>query len=127
MQGNNKNQKLVKARYTAERKKAGRRERGSALLVCEGKCTEPFYIQGLLKHLDISPASVEIIEGQSNSNAVAVVDRARQRFDQKPADRVFVLIDSEQADLARALQQCATPLQRESKKRDFLEFGLNPF
>jgi hypothetical protein len=127
MQGNNKNQKLVKARHTAERKKAGRRERGSALLVCEGKCTEPFYLQGILEHLDISAASVEIIEGQSNSNAVAVVNRARQRFDQVPRDRVFVLIDSEQADLARALQQCATPLQRESKKRDFLKFGLNPF
>jgi hypothetical protein len=57
----NKNPKLVKARIKAERKKASRRERGTALVVCEGKCTEPFYVQGLLKHLEISVASVEII------------------------------------------------------------------
>jgi hypothetical protein len=127
MQGNNnKNRKLAKARHKAERKKAGRRERGSALLVCEGKCTEPFYLQGLLKHLDISSASVEIIEGQSNSNAVAVVNRARQRFDQVPRDRVFVVIDAEQADLPRALQQCVTPLQRENKKKVLPEVRIEP-
>ena len=94
MSGNqNKNQKLVKARISTERKNVCRRERGSALLVCEGKCTEPCYLQGLLRYLEISAASVEIIEGQTNSNAVAVVKRARQRFEQVPRDRVFALID----------------------------------
>jgi hypothetical protein len=81
-----KNRHLAKERTRAERKKAGRREKGSALLVCEGKCTEPFYLQGLLQYLDVSTANVEIIEGQSRSNAVAVINRARQRFDTAPRE-----------------------------------------
>ena len=126
MPGNSTNYKLAKTRLKAERKNAGRRERSSALLVCEGKCTEPFYLRGLLQHLDISAASVEIIEGQSKCNAVAVVNRARQRFDQVPRDRVFVLIDAEQADLAKALLHCNTPLQRESKKKELPEIRIEP-
>lgn len=42
-----KHRQLAKERTKAERKKAGRRESGSALLVCEGECTEPFYLKGL--------------------------------------------------------------------------------
>ncbi len=122
----NKNPKLVKARIKAERKKASRRERGTALVVCEGKCTEPFYVQGLLKHLEISVASVEIIKGQKNSNAVAVVNRARQRFEQVPRDRVFALIDAEQADLTKALKQCEKPLQHENKKKEIPEIRIEP-
>lgn len=117
---------LAKERARAERKKTGRRERGSALLVCEGKCTEPFYLHGLLQHLDISTANVEIIEGQSRSNAVAVVNRARQRFEAAPRDRVFVLIDTEQADLAQALKLCKTPLQRENKKKGLPLIHIEP-
>ena len=67
-----KHRHLAKERVRAERKKAGRHEKGSALLVCEGKCTEHFYLHGLLQYLGISTANVEIIEGQSRSNAVAV-------------------------------------------------------
>jgi len=122
----NKNPKLVKARISTERKKVCRRERGSALLVCEGKCTEPCYLQGLLRYLEISAASVEIIEGQTNSNAVAVVKRARQRFDQVPRDRVFALIDAEQADLTKALKQCEKPLQHENKKKEIPEIRIEP-
>lgn len=36
---NAKRGRLAKERAKAERKKAGRRETGSALLVCEGECT----------------------------------------------------------------------------------------
>lgn len=121
-----KHRQLAKERVKAERKKAARRESGSALLVCEGQCTEPFYLQGLLQHLGINAASVEIIEGQSKSNAVAVVNRARQRFEQIPRDRVFVLIDAEQDDLALALKLCKTPLQRANKKKGLPEIGIEP-
>jgi hypothetical protein len=121
-----KHRHLAKERARAERKKVSRRERGSALLVCEGKCTEPHYLNGLLQHLDISTANVEIIEGQSQSNAVAVVNRARQRFDSAPRDRVFVLIDTEQADLSQALKLCKTPLQRENKKKGLPLIHIEP-
>ncbi|EQD57642.1 CRISPR-associated protein, Csm2 family, partial [mine drainage metagenome] len=105
-----RHRQLAKERAKAERKRDSRREKSSALLVCEGKCTEPFYLQGLLQHLGINAASAEIVEGQSKSNALAVVNRARQRFTQVPRDRVFVLIDGEQADMARALKLCLTPV-----------------
>jgi hypothetical protein len=121
-----KQRQLAKERARAERKKAGRSEKGSALLVCEGKCTEPRYLHGLLRHLDISTANVEIIEGQSRSNAVAVVTRARQRFETAPRYRVFVLIDTEQADLPQALKQCKTPLQRENKKKGHPLIRIEP-
>ncbi len=121
-----KHRRLAKEQAKTERKKAGRRETGSALLVCEGECTEPFYLHGLLQHLDINAASVEIIEGQTASNAVAVVNRARQRFDQVPRDRVFVLIDAEQKDLPQALKLCQTPVQRANKKKGLPEIRIEP-
>lgn len=121
-----KHRRLAKEQAKTTRKKAGRRETGSALLVCEGECTEPFYLHGLLQHLDINAASVEIIEGQTASNAVAVVNRARQRFDQVPRDRVFVLIDAEQKDLPQALKLCHTPVQRANKKKGLPEIRIEP-
>jgi hypothetical protein len=123
---NAKRGRLAKERAKAERKKAGRRETGSALLVCEGECTEPYYLRGLLHHFGINSASVEVLPGQSNSNAVAVVNRARERFEQVPRDRVFVLIDAEQADLDQALKICETPLQRGNQKKAIPEIRIEP-
>ena len=110
------NWQLAKERTHARRKKAKRVQLESALIVCEGECTEPFYLRGLLQHLGINAASVEIIEGQSKSNAVAVVKRAQLRFARAPRDHVFALIDAEQADLVKALNLCKIPLQRAHKK-----------
>lgn len=86
---------LAIERARVDRKNSGRREKGSALIVCEGEFTEPYYLKGLLAHLDINSASVEVIAGQTRSNAVAVVKRARDRFQLNPRDRVFVVIDGE--------------------------------
>ena len=121
-----KNKQLAKERAITERKQANRRETGSALIVCEGECTEPYYLNGLLHHLGINSASVEIIQGQAKSNAVAVVNRARERFNQAPRDRIFVLIDAEQDDLNKALNLCNTPLQRSNKKKDLSEIRIEP-
>ena len=121
-----KNKQLAKERAITERKQANRRETGSALIVCEGECTEPYYLNGLLHHLGINSASVEIIQGQAKSNAVAVVNRARERFNQAPRDRIFVLIDAEQDDLNKALKLCNTPLQRSNKKKDLSEIRIEP-
>ncbi|MFM8246488.1 MAG: RloB family protein, partial [Burkholderiaceae bacterium] len=108
---------LATERAKAERKVSGRSASSSALIVCEGEFTEPFYLRGLLAYLNINSASVEVISGQTRSNAVAVVKRARDRFQQIPRDRVFTVIDGEQADLSRALHHCKTPLQRANARR----------
>lgn len=121
-----KYRQLAKERAKIQRKQASRRESGSALIVCEGKCTEPFYLRGVLHHLGINEASVEILEGQSDTHAVAIVKRASQRFEQVPRDRVFVVIDAEQDDLAQALKLCDTPLQRANQKKELMEIKIEP-
>lgn len=121
-----RNSRIAKERAKIERKQARRRENGSALLVCEGECTEPFYLRGVLQHLGINAASIEIVPGRSKSNAVAVVNRARERFEQVPRDRVFALIDAEQADIARALKHCQKPLQNANKKKGIPEIRIEP-
>jgi len=123
---NTKHRWLAKERARVERKKARRLETGSALVVCEGECTEPFYLKGLLHHFGINSASVEVLPGQSKSNAVAVVNRAYERFEQMPRDRVFVLMDGEQDDLDQALKICKTPLQRGNLKKDIPEICIEP-
>lgn len=117
---------VVIERARVDRKNAGRREKGSALIVCEGEFTEPYYLKGLLAHFDINSASVEVIAGQTRSNAVAVVKRARDRFQLNPRDRVFVVIDAEQADLPRALQLCKTPVQRANTRNGQPEIRIEP-
>ncbi len=121
-----KHRQLAKERAKAERLKACRTEVVSALLVCEGECTEPFYLSCLLTHLGIGAASVEILPGQSKSNALAVVNRARERFEQNPRDKVFVVIDGEQNDLAQAVSLCKTPLQRANRKKGLPEICIQP-
>lgn len=121
-----KNRHLAKEHSHAKRQETGRRERRSALIVCEGKCTEPFYLRGLLQHLRISAANVEIIVGESQSNAVAVVNRARQRFKHTPRDHVFAMIDNEQEDLDQALKLCEKPLQRANKKNGLPLIRIEP-
>lgn len=117
---------LAKERRRAERRTACRQELPTALLVCEGECTEPHYLKGLLDFLGINAVNVEVVPGQSRSNAVAVVRRARERFEQAPRDRVFVLIDAEQGDLAQALSLCDQPLQRSNRKKGLTEVCIEP-
>lgn len=122
-----KHRQLAKQRVKIERKKTGRGEAGTALLVCEGECTEPFYLKRLLQHLAINAASVEIMPGQSKSDAMAVINRARQRFEQDPRDRVFVVIDGDKPELvAKALRLCKTPLQRANRKKRLPEIRIEP-
>ena len=121
-----KKRRLAKERSKAERKKTMRTVSGTALLVCEGERTEPTYLKGLIVHLGLNSASVEILPGQSHSNAVAVVNRARERFEQVPRDRVFALMDAEQDDLEQAIRSCREPLQIGNQKKAIPEICIEP-
>ncbi|MFN4005169.1 MAG: RloB family protein [Hylemonella sp.] len=121
-----KHRQIARERARIERREAWRREAGSALLVCEGACTEPHYLKGLRAYLGINPANVEIVEGGTKSNAVAVVRRAMDRFAHAPRDRVFVVVDAEQGDLDRALELCRTPLQRRNRRKGLPEIRIEP-
>jgi hypothetical protein len=101
-----KRRQLAKERRKLQRRKAWRRELPTALIVCEGSKTEPHYLTGLVRHLGLRPANVQVVGGQSRTDAVAIVERARNRFGETPDfDHVFVVLDGDQAKLkaARAL------------------------
>jgi hypothetical protein len=117
---------VAEQRNIIKRKKYQRQEFKTALLVCEGKCTEPFYLNGLLNSLGINPARVEIIKGQSKSNSVAVFNRARKRFNEYRRDLVFIVIDAEQTDLHRAIELCKTPLQNANKRNRIQKICIEP-
>lgn len=119
--------RLAKNRHKHERRKARRTEGATALIVCEGKCTEPYYLRALLALLGISTASAVIVPGQTNADSVAVVTRAKTRFAQTPEfDKVFVVIDGDQANLDSALALCATPVQRENQREGRPEICIQP-
>lgn len=84
------------------------------------------HLKGLLVHLGLNSASVEILPGQSHSNSVAVVNRARERFEQVPRDRVFALMDAEQDDLEQAIRSCREPLQIGNQKKAIPEICIEP-
>ena len=83
---------LAIERTRVDRKNSGRQEKGSALIVCEGEFTEPYYLKGFLAHLYINISSVDVIAGHTRSNAVAVVIRDLLPFPLSPNDRLFVVI-----------------------------------
>jgi hypothetical protein len=119
--------RLAKDRHQHERRIAGRTEGSTALIVCEGLCTEPYYLSGLRQLFQINPASAVIVAGQSDADAVAVVNRARNRFEQAPFfNQVFAVIDGEQANLAKAVQLCEKPVQRASQKAGRPEIHIQP-
>lgn len=119
--------RLAKNRHKHERRITRRAERATALIVCEGECTEPYYLKALLALLGISTASAVIVPGQTHADPVAVVTRAKERFTQAPEfDKVFVVIDGDQANLAYALHLCDTPIQRASQKAGRPEIRIQP-
>ncbi len=119
--------RLAKNRHKHERRSARRTERVTALIVCEGKCTEPYYLGALLALLGISTASAVIVPGQTDADPVAVVNRAKERFAKAPEfDKVFVVIDGDQANLDSALHLCNTPVQRANQREGRPEIRIQP-
>jgi hypothetical protein len=75
----------------------------------------------------ISTASAVIVPGQTEADPVAVVNRAKVRFTQEPGfDKVFVVIDGDQANLDSALHLCNTPVQRANQREGRPEVRIQP-
>ncbi|MBS0419483.1 MAG: RloB domain-containing protein [Proteobacteria bacterium] len=82
------------------------------LIVCEGRETEPNYLNGLCDAKRINRANVSIVVGDSETDALALVRKARRRFEiDRDFDRVFVVCDCESEDLSPALALVAKPLK----------------
>lgn len=122
-----KHRQLAKEHRKSQRERRQRTERGAILIVCEGKRTEPYYLSGLRTALNVPSARAVIIDGKTDSDAIAVIRRARERFQQTPDfDRVFALIDAEQHNLSAALDLCTRPVQRANHKRGLAEIRVEP-
>jgi len=65
-----------------------------ALIVCEGEKTEPEYLKGLRKALDLNPANVKIVSAEGN-DPVSIVREAIQTYSRNAGefDRVFCVFD----------------------------------
>lgn len=121
-----KHRQLSKQRCQFKRKEQQRQANKTTLIVCEGRCTEPYYFKGLLDFLGINNAACEIIAGDTQANAVSIVERASRRFQEIPRDFVFVVIDGEQHDLQRALKKCQIPIQRSNRRLGRPEVRIQP-
>ncbi len=108
-----KHRQAAKERAKLERRKASLAGRATALIVCEGRCTEPHYVRGLLEHLGVNAANAEIRTGSYSTDARALVRDAQARFRRNPEyDRVFVVLDGDQRHLAEARTEAGMSLKK---------------
>lgn len=109
-----------------DRKNAYRKQYPTALIACEGKKTEPNYILGFVEDFQLTP-NVRVIRGESDSDALSIVKRARESFCRSPDyDRVFVLMDGDQRNLAKAIEACKTPIQQSNKRKGLEKIVIEP-
>jgi hypothetical protein len=85
------------------RKKPRRSPYDRVLIICEGKKTEPYYLQSLVDDLKLNTANVEI-DGDSDSSPRSVVSYAKKRYiddikangRQDCFDRVYCVFDRDE-------------------------------
>lgn len=112
-----KHRQLNRERTKLARHKASRQGLPVFLIVCEGKETEPNYIQGLCEENRINLASVHIVRGRGDTDAVSLVKRAQMLFGKdKDFDRVFVVLDDDGYQLDPAQKLAAKRLKTASGK-----------
>lgn len=112
-EGQPKHRQAAKERARLARRRASLAGLPTALIVCEGRCTEPHYLRGLLEHLRVNAANVEIAPGSSTTDAIGLVRSARLRYQARPEfDRIFVVLDGDQRSLAEARVDAAKGIRR---------------
>ena len=94
------------------RQKASREGLPAILVVCEGRDTEPSYIDGLRDHLRVNTAAVHIKRGDSVTDPVGLVRKAQRLFrGDRDYDRIYVVCDGDSQHLAAARTLAARPLK----------------
>jgi hypothetical protein len=82
------------------------------LIICEGRQTEPNYLRSLCEEYGVNRANVTIISGEEDTNAAALVRKARDRFNvDRDFDAVFVVCDCTDEDLSAAQRLATQPLK----------------
>ena len=110
-----KHRQMRQEQRRVARRKASRAGLPSVLVVCEGRETEPNYIDGLRDHLRINAAAVHIEPGGSVTDPIGLVRNAHQRFrGDRDYDFVYVVCDGDSNQLAAARELAARPLRNAS-------------
>lgn len=98
-----KHRQAARERARLDCRLASRAGLPTALIVCEGRCTEPSYLRGLCEHLGVNAANANIQTGSYKTDALSLVRDARARFRaNQEYDHVFVVLDGDQAHLDKA-------------------------
>lgn len=98
-----KHRQMRKEQRRLARQKASREGLPAILIVCEGRETEPNYIDGLRDHLRVNAAAVHIERGDSVTDPIGLVRKAQRLFKgDRDYDRVYVVCDGDSQHLAAA-------------------------
>ncbi len=107
-----KHRQMHKEQRRLARQKASRGGLPSVLIVCEGRETEPNYIDGLRDHLRVNAAAVHIEGGDSVTDPVGLVRKAQKLYkSDRDYDLVYVVCDGDSIHLADARVLAARPLR----------------
>lgn len=100
------------------RHKGARQGLPAVLIVCEGRETEPNYIEGLIDHLGVNSAAVKVIHGESVTDPLGLVRKAQRVFTTDGGyDLVYVVCDGDAPRLAAARQLARNPLRNAPRER----------
>lgn len=117
-----KHRQRAKERRKIERRKARRAERPTALVVCEGSCTEAYYLRGLADHLRVNRANLVIEIAGTETDPRQMVRQARSSFKASPDfDYVFVVCDGDSPNFAKALADSRPRLRKADGNRVSIE------
>lgn len=100
-----KHRQMRKEQRKLARRKGALEGLPSVLIVCEGRETEPNYIDGLCEHLGVNRQAVKVIRGGSVTDPVGLVKKAQRLFKEDGGhDLVYVVCDGDAPHLAEARQ-----------------------
>ena len=108
-----KHRQRAKERRKLERRKARRAELPTALVVCEGSCTEAYYLRGLANHLRVNRANLVIEIAGTKTDPRQMVRQARNSFKVSPDfDYVFVVCDGDSPNFTKAVEDSSARLRK---------------
>ncbi len=121
-----KHRQQRRAEQKLARRKASRKGLPAILIVCEGRETEPNYIEGLCEHLGVNMAAVEIVSGDNATRPPDLVRRAQKLFTEDSGyDRVYVVCDSDAGGLAEARALGRKPLRNRAREQTTVDVIAN--
>ena len=116
-----KERQMRKQQRMLARREASLEGLPAVLIVCEGRETEPNYIEGLCAAYNVNLAAIDIRRGRTGTDTMSLVRTAQSAFEgDRDFDRIFVVCDSEGPVLSAARDLAAKRL----RKRDGTKLAI---